>query len=267
MSATTINKNDGIRLVCAGLGRTGTLSLTEALTILGYKPYHYIDFSHSKEWSDLAKGKADSSLVIDAIIDGGYDSVLENPTCEIYTDILERFPDAKVVLTVRDSPEAFERSWKILMDTMVVTEQPFSWSFPSFFQWVPLFERLKHVRKFMGTTHLELPPGALAHGWKDQPDGWLGEQYTKHNEHVIANVPKERLLVFNVKDGWGPLCEFLGCEVPSEPQEFPHSKVNTKESLVELKKTFERAVYTWIPVVVALVATAAAGGQRYFQRR
>ena len=259
-------KENGIRLVCAGLGRTGTLSLTEALVILGYKPYHYIDFAHSKEWCDLAQGKTDTSVVIDAIVEGGYDAVLENPTCDIYTDILERYPDAKVVLTVRDSSEAFEKSWKILMDTMVVTEKPFSWSFPSFFQWIPVFARLKHVRKFMGTTHLGLPPGVLAHGWREQPEGWLGAQYTKHNEHVIANVPKEKLLVFNVKEGWGPLCEFLECEVPSESKEFPHSKVNTKESLIELKKVFERAVYGWFPVVVAIVATTAVGGQRYWRQ-
>jgi len=261
----TANSGTSIRLVCAGLGRTGTLSLTEALTILGYKPYHYIDFSHADEWANLAKGNCDSNLVIDKITEDGYDSVLENPTCEIYTDILQRYPDAKVVLTVRDSPEAFEKSWKILMDTMVVTEKPFSFGFPSFFQWIPLFERLKHVRRFMGTTHLGLQPGALAHGWRDQPDGWLGEQYTKHNEHVIANVPAQNLLVFNVKEGWEPLCKFLGCEVPQG--KFPHSQVNTKESLVDLKKTFERAVYGWIPVVVALVATAVMGGQKYVEQR
>lgn len=263
MSDDENKTSSGIRLVCAGLGRTGTLSLTEALTTLGYKPYHYIDFSHSKEWADLAKGETDSSMVIDAIVNGGYDAVLENPTCDIYTDILAKYPDAKVVLTVRDTPQAFEKSWKILMDTMVVTERNFSWHFPSFFQWIPLFENLKHVRKFMGTTHLGLPPGALAHGWRDQPQSWLAEQYEKHNAHVIANVAPEKLLVFNVKQGWEPLCKFLECEVPTD-QDFPHSKVNTKESLVQLKQTFERAVYGWIPVVVALLATTAAvvGGKR-----
>jgi len=266
----------GIRLVCAGLGRTGTLSLTEALVTLGYKPYHYIDFGHARQWSDLAEGNGKSSpdTIIDTIVVDGYDAVLENPTCEIYTDILKRFPNAKVILTVRDSPEKFEHSWKTLMDTMAVTEKPFRWSFPSFFQWIPLFQRLKTIRKFMGTTHLELEPGALAHGWRDKPEGWLGDQYTKHNEHVIATVSDpENILVFNAKDGWEPLCAFLGCEVPAAPnghhQDFPHSTVNTKESLTNLKKTFERAVYGWIPVVV-LAATAAGAslvvGNKRWQR-
>jgi hypothetical protein len=264
----------GIRLVCAGLGRTGTLSLTEALVTLGYKPYHYIDFGHARQWSDLAAGNGKSSpdTIIDTIVGDGYDAVLENPTCEIYTDILKRFPNAKVILTVRDSPEKFEDSWKTLMDTMAVTERPFRWSFPSFFQWIPLFQRLKTIRKFMGTTHLQLEPGALAHGWRDQPEGWLGDQYTKHNEHVISTVSivsnPEKLLVFNAKDGWEPLCAFLECEVPAA-HDFPHSTVNTKESLTRLKKTFERAIYGWIPVVV-LAATAAGAslvsGNKRWQR-
>ena len=80
-------------------------------------------------------------------------------------------------------------------------------------------------------------------------------------------MPPERLLVFNVKEGWEPLCRFLGCEVPFYPKEFPHDKDNTKESLIQLKKKLELAVYGWIPVVVALVATAAVGGQRFLQRR
>ena len=146
------------------------------------------------------------------------------------------------------------------MDTMAITEEPFRWSFPSFFQWIPLFKRLKTIRKFMGTTYLGLEPGALAHGWRDKPEGWLSDQYTKHNEHVIATVSNpENILVFNAKDGWEPLCAFLGCEVPAAPngnQDFPHSTANTKESLTTLKKAFELAVYGWIPVVV-LAATAA----------
>ena len=266
MSKTTTNNNennDGIRLVCAGLGRTGTLSLWIALGILGYKPNHYIDYFNSKEWSDLVKGTITKEEVELAVLE----AFIKNPTCDIYTDILERYPNAKVILTVKDDPKAFEKSWKIFMDTMIITEHSFSWFFPSFFQWIPHFERLKHFRKLLGTTHLRLPPGALAHGWRDQPDGWLGDQYTKHNEHVIANVPPERLLVFNVKEGWEPLCRFLGCEAPFYQKEFPHDKDNTKESLIQLKKTLELAVYGWIPVVVALVATAAVGGQRFLQRR
>lgn len=260
----------GIRLVCAGLGRTGTLSMTEALVTLGYKPYHYIDFNHAQQWSEFAANTTiGTDGLLDLIANDGYDAVLENPTCDIYTDILQRYPDAKVILTVRDDPKKFEKSWKILMDTMIVTEKPFSWSFPSFFQWIPLFRQLRTIRQFMGTTHLELKPGQLAHGWRAQPEGWLADQYTKHNAHVIATVPPEKLLVFRIgRDGWEEVCGFLGREPPPGGIGFPHSTTNTKESLIRLKRTFLAVVYGWIPVTILATAAGASlvAGKRWGRR-
>jgi len=224
MTSSTSN-NNGIRVVCAGLGRTGTLSLTEALEILGYKPYHYVAASHAKQWRLLAQGDASVDSLIDLVVDDGYDAVLENPCSDIYQDILKRYPSAKVVLTVRDSSDKFEASWKVLMDTMVLSELPFSWTFPSFFGWIPLFQYLKMIRYFMGTTHLQLQPGELTHAWREKEDGWLAIQYERHNTHVQQHVSNENLLVFNVKQGWKPLCDFLQCEIPKDTP-FPHSKTN-----------------------------------------
>jgi len=253
-----------IRVICAGLGRTGTLSLTEGLQMLGYKPYHYVDFerSHALAWTNLAEGKGTANDVIDTIVRDKYDAVLDNPVCDIYSDFLKRYPDARVILTVRDSKEKFETSWKTLLDTMVVTEEPFRWSFPSFFGWIPMFTQLKKIRYFMGTTHLSLEPGALTHGWREKPEGWLGEQYDRHNQHVIDHVPSEQLLVFNVKEGWEPLCNFLKCDIPSN-QEFPHSKVNDTKALKRMKKIFVIAVYSWVPTVVLTATGIFLTGRRY----
>jgi len=148
---TELNKNRKIKLICAGLGRTGTLSLTEALQILGYKPYHYIDFKHASKWTEFIEGNnCTSDDLIDVIVQDDYDAVLENPTCEIYKDLFNRFDDAKVILTVRDSPEKFEQSWKTLMDTFVVTEQTFSWRFPSFFWLDSYFSTIEKDSLFHG---------------------------------------------------------------------------------------------------------------------
>jgi hypothetical protein len=251
----------GIKVICAGLGRTGTLSLTEALEILGYKPYHYIDFNHASAWEKLAEGSYSADDVIDLIVQDGYDAVLENPTCDIYRDFMRRFPDAKVILTVRDTPEMFETSWKTLFNAMTITEEPFRWSFPSPFGWVHLFQQLKKIRYFMGTTHLQLERGALTHGWKEKEEGWLAHQYQRHNQDIIDHVPKGNLLVFNVKEGWKPLTDFLGCDVPVE-QEFPHSKINTTKSLKKMRKMFLTVVYGWIPGVILSTAGAYFLGQR-----
>lgn len=244
-----------IQVICAGLGRTGTMSLTDALTALGYKSYHYVEVSHSDQWAKVARGEATSDPVIDLIADEGYTAVLENPCSDIYQDILQKYPKAKVILTVRDSPEKFEASWKTLFETMVITEEKFSWRFPSFWGYIPLFSNLREIRQFMGTTHLGLPRGALTHGWRDKPNGWIGEQYTRHNQHVRENVPADQLLVFNVKEGWKPLCDFLECEVPEG--DFPHSKVNDTKALKQLRRTFLFVVYSWIPIVVTVGAAGA----------
>ena len=206
----------GIQVIVSGLGRTGTLSVSKALEILGFKSYHFVDFKHAADWAAYCRGESKSSDdIIDQIVADGYTAVLENPCSDIYLDILARYPNAKVILTVRDTPDKFEQSWKTLFDTMIITEQDFSWSFPSFFGWIPLFCHLRDIRPFMGTTHLGLPRGALTHGWREKPEGWLAQQYTRHNNHVQSHVPD--CLVLNVKDGWKPLCAFLGCDIPDIP--------------------------------------------------
>mmetsp|Transcript_960 Transcript_960/g.1108 ORF Transcript_960/g.1108 Transcript_960/m.1108 type:complete len:278 (+) Transcript_960:45-878(+) len=261
-SKISLQPTGKIRIICAGLGRTGTLSLTDALKTLGYNPYHYIDFTpkHADKWTDLAASKGSVKDVMDVVAGDGYDAILDNPACDVYSDILKCYPDAKVILTVRDSKEKFETSWKRLLDTMVVTEEPFKWSFPSFFQWISTFQQLKKIRHFMGTTHLKLEPGELTHGWREKTDGWLGEQYERHNKHVIENVPSEQLLIFNVKEGWEPLCKFLQCDVPSD-QKFPHSKVNDSASLQRMKKMFLVAIYGWIPAVALTTAGVFFAGR------
>lgn len=252
-SSPSLSTGNGIQIICAGLGRTGTYSLTEALEILGYKPYHFVTARHAQQWALLADdGEATVDSVINLIVEDGYNAVLENPCSDIYLDILKRYPNAKVILTVRDSPAKFEASWKVLMDTMVVNEQPFSLTFPSFFAWIPLFRNLKTIRYFMGTTHLQLPPGALTHGWRNQEEGWLASQYERHNAHVQQHVSSKNLLVFNVKEGWKPLCAFLECNVP-ENVPFPFSKTNDTKALKRLKRIFQITVYSWIPLSVGVV--------------
>jgi hypothetical protein len=253
-------KKGGIQVICAGLGRTGTLSLTEALKALGYNPYHYVDFNHTQQWADFAQGKEGVDTIMDLIEQDGYTATLENPTSDIYQDILKRYPNAKVILTVRDTPTKFAASWKVLFDCMVITETTFRWTFPSFLGYIPAFRNLKIIRQFMGTTTLGLEPGELTHGWRDRgedTDSWLCEQYERHNQHVIDHVPKDQLLVFNVKEGWKPLCAFLGKDLPPTTTPFPHCTINNTESLIRLKRKFQMVVYGWIPTVVTVLGAAA----------
>jgi hypothetical protein len=260
----TNEEEEGIQVICAGLGRTGTLSLTEALKVLGYKPYHFVDFSHHQQWADVANGRRPVKDVIDLMVHDGYNATLENPTSDVYQDILRRYPNAKVILTVRDTPQAFCKSWKTLFDTMVITEERFSFTFPSFLGYIPLFRNLKQIRHFMGTTHLGLAPGELTHGWRKRSEEWLAEQYKRHNKHVQDHVEEKQLLVFNVKQGWEPLCQFLGKEVPKD-EAFPHCTVNNAQALQQTRQIFLIVVYGWIPTLVATIGAAVwffGGGEK-----
>lgn len=263
---STTSTSNGICIVCAGLGRTGTMSLTLALEQLGFRPYHYVHPNHAELWESVVKGGASVQNIMERIVEDGYNVVVENPSSDVYEEILCLYPEAKVILTIRDDPSKFEKSWKTLMDTMVVTEQPFSFRFPSFFGWVPLFRRLREIRYFMGTTHLGLPAGMLTHGWRKQPEGWLGAQYDRHNKHVQETLSSDQLLVFNVKEGWAPLCQFLGCPVPQD-EPFPHSRVNDTSSLMKLKQAFTVITYAWIPVTLAMFGAVGLGVSRLRSRR
>jgi len=85
-------------------------------------------------------------------------------------------------------------------------------------------------------------------------------KYRQHNERVQAVIPAEKLLVFNVKQGWKPLCEFLGCDVPSSP--FPRVNVahsDTKRGLSQLIGETERYIALVILSIVVLLASVFVG--------
>ena len=87
-------------------------------------------------------------------------------------------------------------------------------------------------------------------------------RFKEHNEQVKQTVPPERLLVFSVKEGWGPLCKFLRVPVPDEP--FPHE--NDREAFKSLHRTFDRGGNIMIAVGVAIVGIASVFAARYFSR-
>lgn len=238
----------GIQVIGAGLGRTGTLSFQFALEKLGYKVLHFVVPSHAKQWAEWAEGKVSADDMVQVIASAGYTATCDNPCCDIFAEQLAAFPNAKVVLTVRDNPAKWASSWRTLFNTISITELPFSWRFPSFLLAIPLFRHLKRLRCGMG-RHLGLAPGELTKSWRERPAEWLEAQYEAHNDLVKSKVPAERLLVFNVKEGWEPLCTFLGKEVPAEP--FPH--VNDSDTLKKLRLAIRTIIYMWIPATIFIV--------------
>ena len=147
------------------------------------------------------------------------DAVTDLPAAIWYEEIHQAFPDAKVILSVRDSEEIWIKS--CINNTFVYRNTGFlkkmiMWYIIPYTKGIdfPFFEDIR--MSAFGTLR---PEFTVLHK----------KNYREHNERVQAVIPKEKLLIFNVKQGWKPLCEFLGCEIPD--QEFP--RVNVAGSLAK----------------------------------
>jgi len=225
-----------IQIVGLGLGRTGTTSLVMALEILGYTVVHD---DEQTELTDLYNAWWELETIdIDEVHEilglrgynatfktAGYDWVVDNPK-------------VKAILTVRDSPDKYVDSWLVAAPFIdIVRQKPFCW-LNTVDALLPSFES-----EFMHETTGGKPEDFLNREA-------LRQNYEQYVSKVQEAIPSSRLLTFNVKQGWGPLCEYLGQPVP-EGVVFPH--VHTRAKL-EGEMFFLRVI-TWIwPLVVLVIA-------------
>lgn len=210
-----------MRLIGAGLPRTGTLTQKVALETLGYGPcYHWVnviaDLEQVGVWDRAIDGDVDWDEVFD-----GFQASVDWPGGYFWRELMQRYPDAKVLLSVRDA-DKWEPSFRETIWNMCFGDSVLNLVSRARAQVDPQWDRyLKLVdRMFWG------PQGTFAAG-HETPARMIA-QFEAHNELVKANVPAERLLVWSATEGWEPLCEFLGAAVPDEP--LPH--VNDRETFL-----------------------------------
>ncbi|CAK9017286.1 unnamed protein product [Durusdinium trenchii] len=247
----------GLRVIVAGLGRTGTMSMLTALQRLGYKPYHLksvmLNRSHASAWRAVAEHHMEAAEVIEMIHHDGFDATMDNPMCELVELQLRLFPEAKVILTTHPrGAKGWAKSFIQLMQVVRLQVANFSLTYPNILQFVPVLRDLTAMRCLMGQETMGLRPCELIYESIEKQQampGWLEEQYEKHNAYVRAKVPKEKLLEFSVQDGWEPLCQFLGVPVPS--MAFPH--VNDSASMQRVGLVLQVIVYGWAPAVLLVL--------------
>jgi hypothetical protein len=190
-------------VIGSGLGRTGTFSTKLALEQLGFGPCHHMIevFMHPESvplWVAAGEGNPDWDAIF-----AGYQSMVDHPGCAYWRELMEFYPDAKVLHTVRDPGKWFD-------STQATIFAPRSGEAPG-----------GDMKTFMDQVH----------GWYggDIHDrAFMLDFFRRHTEAVVAGVPKERLLVFDVAEGWEPLCAFLGVPVPPTP----YPRENTREQFV-----------------------------------
>jgi hypothetical protein len=203
-----------LKLINAGLGRTGTTSLQVALDRLGFGPcYHMFDIVSSEErleqWEKIVCDAQRPDW--DAVFDG-YTSAVDGPCAIYYRQIMEAFPEAKIVLTVRNAERWYQSTYDTLFQfALKSAENP------------PEINSTQYRLYRMTSTMIW--NGLFGGRFPDKD--YAIEVFRDHNQEVIRNVDPDNLLVYDVKQGWEPLCAFLGVDVP--PGEFPH--VNDGESM------------------------------------
>ncbi|PAA67447.1 hypothetical protein BOX15_Mlig001041g1, partial [Macrostomum lignano] len=194
-----------------GLMRTGTNSQMKALEILlGGRCYHMFVIMkqkrhHLKLWNQAAKEGLTKQLA-DQIFDG-FVATTDFPVAAFYPELLKIYPNAKFVLSVRDPQRWVESVRSTIfkgMKAMGCMLAPSLWLL-NLTYFLPL-----HHNIFDSRLGIRV----------DMTDKELIEAFNRHTEAVIRTIPKERLLVFRVSDGWEPLCNFLELPVPDVP--FPN---------------------------------------------
>jgi hypothetical protein len=183
-----------LQVVGAGVGRTGTHSLKIALERLLGAPCHHMleilgDPAQIPAWTAAANGNPDWPSIFER-----YAAVVDWPGAAFWKELHVAYPDALVLLSVRDPAGWYRSASNTIFQTFDLLP-------PEFEPWMNTVRRLLEERF---SADLESPDGMI-------------EAFERHNEAVKATVPSDRLLVWELGDGWAPICERLGLPVPDEP--------------------------------------------------
>lgn len=236
-----------------GLSRTGTMSLFAAMEELGYTPYHMSKAIQSPKsnldvWREAidakfnGKGEKWGREEFDKIL-GNYDSVADVPCATFAEELVEAYPEAKVVLNYRDVDK-----WLESMDTSAgVVLRWESWDWIS--SWDPALAEpwWKFAKVVMPATY-----GTVGDFSSTSP---ARKKFLDHYERVREVTPADRLLEYRVQEGWGPLCEFLDVSVPEG--DFP--RINDKKQFVVAHQLMWYLAFGKMLFKVSIVAAPVVG--------
>jgi hypothetical protein len=196
-----------LKVVGAGLGRTGTHSLKIAFEqLLGGPCYHMVEVLGRPEQRDIWAAAARGDEIDWASFLSDYYATVDWPAAAFWKELSDASPDAVIVLSVRED----EAWWKSASETI----------FAVLARGAPPDDTGAEDELAMITTLLQ---NRFTPDWRDR-EGAIAA-YNAHNDRVRAEAPASRLVEWHPGDGWAPLCTALGLEEPSVP--FPH--VNTTD--------------------------------------
>lgn len=190
-----------LKVIGAGMGRTGTRSLKFALEALGFGPcYHLADLISTPArwsfWDDVVSGRRSDLQRFYA----DFGSAVDAPAWRYYQTLASLFPNAKVILTVREPQSWFASARETVLSSFVGEA---------------LARAPNPVARIVNAMGLRAAGDAMVD--EAHMIGW----YQQHNEDVRRFIEPDRLLVYEISQGWQPICTFLEVAVPDAP--FPHA--------------------------------------------
>jgi hypothetical protein len=212
-------------VIGAGYGRTGTLSLHAALEKLGFSPCHHMaelimNLEQLPRWQEaLATEPVNVRRAFE-----GYRATVDFPGASYWRELLETWPDAKVILTTRDPHRWYASARETIFNAELQPLPPGTTDPDAIELHRFLFEELfPRIMDIGGGRRLD-----------QVGEDEAVEAFNRHIAEVRSSVPADQLLVYQVSEGWDPLCDFLGVPVPDE--DFPHlnESGNFKELLEQI---------------------------------
>ena len=223
-----------VLVIGAGYGRTGTSSFQKAIEILGFgKCYHMreaIHNGHAGLWIEISDSR-DPMLIRDLMDKRGYRSTCDMPSAVYWREQLEAYPDAVVILNVRD-PEKWYKSWT---ETVALMQPDFDVC-PfgiRIVQGLGIYKMKNFDTMCSRTTTMDTFHGDLS---KKN----MIRTYNLHVKDVRSFCPPKKLLEFSFNDGWEPLCKFLNVPIPDEPYPYLNDTVAFR------RMTFVINIIGWI---------------------
>jgi hypothetical protein len=204
-----------LRVIGAGFGRTGTLSLRDALVRLGCGPCDHMreNFDHPERftlWDEVLRRKNAGEPIDWRPLLSGFQAIVDWPGAYFWRELTAAHPDAKVILTARDP----DRWYDSIQATIFSLRDD------------------------------QLPEGPRDISFNRTFSGRLTDRahcqavFARHNQAVQEAISPDRLLVFDVKEGWEPLCAFLGVSVPGDE---PFPRVNDTAAFQDAERCERRA--------------------------
>lgn len=250
--------NGGYIVIGAGLPRTGTASIQNALSILLDGPVYHMKevrknfangFDDMEFWSEASQKQKSSKDWIEFFESRGYRAGVDFPPSLFYKELMEVFPDAKVILTIRE-PESWYKSVRETIYQLGINRN----SFPE--NVLALMTQSNSKFSTMMNNLARQKNNRFNNGLYDAISEGKEASMVYFNDwvkDVKTTVPKEKLLVFSVKEGWEPLCKFLNVPVPNQP--FPNIN-DSKEMKKYIKMNQFRAysIIVGIPITLSICA-------------